>query len=59
MNPWMVLSFAIASEVVGTICLKMSKGFEIWGWVVLVGCFYALSFWLLAIALRSIELGMA
>ena len=59
MNPWIVLSCAIVSEVAGTVCLKMSKGFEIWGWVALVAGFYAISFWLLAVALRNIELGVA
>lgn len=59
MNHWIVLSLAIGCEVAGTICLKLSKGFEIWGWVALVACFYSLSFWLLAVALRNIELSMA
>ena len=54
----MILFLAILSEVVGTVALKASDGFARLGpSVVVVG--YGLSFYLLALALKQIPLGVA
>ncbi len=62
MGPWALLSLAIASEVVGTTALRASNdwdgGKKLLGYLlVFVG--YALSFWLLALVLKKMELGIA
>jgi small multidrug resistance pump len=62
LGPWALLSFAIASEVVGTTALRASNdwdgGKRLLGYaIVFVG--YALSFWLLALVLRKLDLGIA
>jgi small multidrug resistance pump len=54
----MILFLAILGEVVGTVALKVSDGFARLGpSVVVVG--YGLSFYLLALALKQIPLGVA
>jgi small multidrug resistance pump len=55
----LVLVLAILSEVVGTVALKASEGFTRLGPNVLVVVGYALSFYLLAQALKQIPLGIA
>ena len=62
MGPWTLLSLAIASEVVGTTALRASNDWEggkkLLGYaIVFVG--YALSFWLLALVLKKLDLGIA
>jgi small multidrug resistance pump len=61
MNPGstLILLLAIASEVVGTVALKASEGFARLGPNVLVVVGYGLSFYLLALALKQIPLGIA
>jgi small multidrug resistance pump len=61
MNPgsMLVLLLAILSEVVGTVALKASEGFTRLGPIVLVVVGYGLSFYLLALALKQIPLGIA
>jgi small multidrug resistance pump len=56
---WLALLGAIAFEIIGTLSLKATDGFRRVGptLVVLVG--YGLSFWLLSVALRGIEVGVA
>jgi small multidrug resistance pump len=58
MHPVLWLALAIGSEIVATTALKLSDGFRNpgWGGVVLVG--YAISFYGLSVALRSIPLGV-
>ena len=56
---WLYLGIAIVAGVLGTISLKLSNGFEIVGYVFSTAVCYTLSFWLLALALKGIELGMA
>jgi small multidrug resistance pump len=60
MNPgsMLVLLLAILSEVVGTIALKASEGLTRLGPSVLVVVGYGLSFYLLALALKQIPLGI-
>ena len=58
MHPVLWLALAIGSEIVATTSLKLSDGFRNLGWggVVVVG--YAISFYALSVALRSIPLGV-
>jgi small multidrug resistance pump len=60
MNPgsMLILLLAILSEVVGTIALKASEGLARLGPSVLVVIGYGLSFYLLALALKQIPLGI-
>lgn len=59
MQAWLLLSFAIVSEVIGTSALKSSDGFtRLWPSVlVVVG--YGLAFYCLALVLRTIPVGIA
>ena len=59
MSHWIILSFAIVTEVAGTICMKLSNGFEHTVYSVLVFVFYGVSFYLLTIALKYIDVGIA
>ena len=59
MSAWMFLAAAIALEVVGTVLLKLSDGFEKWHWGTLSILCYAACFWLLAPALKTIPVGVA
>jgi small multidrug resistance pump len=61
MNPgsMLILVLAIMSEVVGTVALKASEGFARLGPNVLVVVGYGLSFYLLALVLKQIPLGIA
>ena len=56
---WLYLGIAIVAEVLGTVSLKLSNGFEVVGYVISTVVCYTFSFWLLALALKGIELGMA
>ena len=59
MNDWIVLLIAILGEVIGTTALKVSDGFSqfVPSLVVVLG--YGVSFYCLALALRSIPLAIA
>ncbi|MCZ6618376.1 MAG: multidrug efflux SMR transporter [Gammaproteobacteria bacterium] len=59
MSHWIYLSAAIATEVAGTVCMKLSNGFEQTTYSVLVFVFYGLSFYLLTIALKHIDVSIA
>ncbi len=59
MNHWIYLSLAIVTEVAGTICMKLSNGFEQTMYSVLVFVFYGISFYLLTIALKYIDVSIA
>src|SRR4051795_9523911 len=52
-----MLSFAIASEIIATLALKASDGFTRPLPVVLVIAGYAISFWLLALVLKHLSVG--
>jgi small multidrug resistance pump len=58
MSPWVYLAIAIASEITGTVALRQSDGFTrpVPAAIVVVG--YAVSFWMLALALRKLDLGL-
>lgn len=59
MKSWMFLSLAIVAEVIATSALKASQGFRqpTPSLVVVVG--YGLAFYLLAISLKTIPVGIA
>jgi len=59
MKPWLILSLAIVSEVIGTAALKASDGFtRLWpSLLVVLG--YGTAFFCLSITLRSIPIGVA
>lgn len=59
MKPWLLLAVAIVAEVVGTSALKGSAGFTRLGPSLIVVGSYALAFYLLALALRHIPVGIA
>lgn len=54
---WIVLGISVISEVAGTIALRQSAGFTRIGQA-LAGSFYIAAVWLMAIALRQLEMGV-
>jgi small multidrug resistance pump len=56
---WLYLGVAILFETIGTTALKASDGFTRLGPSILVVLSYMLSFWLLALVLRIIPVGVA
>ncbi|MFC4118103.1 DMT family transporter [Nonomuraea zeae] len=57
---WLLLAFAIASEVLATSALKLSNGFTHLGWTITTATGYITSFVLLAHALKlQLEMGTA
>lgn len=59
MSAWIFLACAIALEVVGTLMLKLSHGFEKWHWGVLALVCYGCCFAAMAPALKVIPVGVA
>ena len=59
MNAWVLLALAIALEVLGTVLLKLSSGFEKWHWGALSILCYTGCFWVFAPALKVIPVGVA
>lgn len=57
--PLLYLVIAILAEVVGTTALKASNGFTAWGPSLVVVLAYGASFYFLALALRTIPVGVA
>lgn len=57
-NPWVLLTIAIVTEVIATSSLKVSDGFtKLWpSIVVVVG--YGISFYALALTMRSLPIGV-
>lgn len=59
MQAWLYLAVAIVSEVIATSALKVSDGFtRPWPSLVVVAG-YAIAFWLLALTLRTMPVGIA
>jgi small multidrug resistance pump len=59
MNPWIILFFAICSEVVGTTSMKLSQGFTKFVPIIFVLIGYGLALILLAKSMKDIPLGTA
>jgi len=59
MQSWLLLVAAIAAEVGGTTCLKLSAGFSRSVPSMGVVCLYAVSFVCLASVLKTIDMGVA
>ncbi len=57
--PWLILLFAIATETIGTTALHASRQFTRLGPSLLAVVGYAVSFYLLALALKAIPVGIA
>ena len=56
--PVLFLSIAIVAEVAGTVALKYTDGFTNLGPSALVVAGYGLSFWMLALVLRDLPIGL-
>ena len=56
---WIYLTIAILSEVIGTTNMKLSDGFSKTIPSILIFVFYALSFTMLTLALKKIDLSVA
>ena len=56
--PALFLSIAIVAEVAGTVALKYTNGFTNLGPSALVVAGYGLSFWMLALVLRDLPIGL-
>jgi multidrug transporter EmrE-like cation transporter len=56
--PVILLTIAILSEVAGTVALKYTDGFTNLGPSALVVAGYGLSFWMLALVLRDLPIGL-
>lgn len=59
MNPWVYLGMAIVTEVVGTVCMKLSDGFTRPLFSALIFLFYGISFYFLTLCLKRIDIGTA
>jgi small multidrug resistance pump len=57
--PLVYLAIAILAEVLGTSALKASNGFTLWRPSFIVVVAYGVSFYFLALALRTIPVGVA
>ena len=57
MNPWLTLTLAIVLEVIATTLLKISDGFSKWLPTAASLLLYAVCFYFVALALRSIPVG--
>ncbi len=58
MNPWISLTLAIILEVIATTLLKISDGFSKWLPTAASLLLYAVCFYFVALAFRSIPVGM-
>ncbi|WGH78820.1 DMT family transporter [Jannaschia ovalis] len=56
---WIYLTLAIVAETIGTSALKASDGFTRLARSLVTVAGYALSFWLLALVLKTIPVGIA
>lgn len=55
---WLVLAASVVSEVIGTVALKQSHGFTRLLPALLAGSCYVLAVWLMAVAMRQLEMGI-
>lgn len=57
--PWLFLGIAITGEVIATTALKASDGFTKWGYGTISVVGYGISFYFLAIILKTMPVGVA
>lgn len=57
--PWIFLALSVAAEVAGTIALRYADGFSRPLPSLIVGLSYAIAIWLMSIAVKHLEIGMA
>lgn len=57
--PWLFLGIAITGEVIATTALKASDGFTKWGYSGISVVGYGISFYFLAIILKTMPVGVA
>lgn len=55
---WVILGASVISEVAGTVALRQSAGFTKIVPALLAGLFYVAAVWLMAIAMRHLEMGV-
>ncbi|OOG83449.1 hypothetical protein B0E41_13100 [Hydrogenophaga sp. A37] len=55
---WVVLSASVVSEVAGTVALRYSSGFTKLLPTALAGFCYVVAIWLMAVAMRQLEMGL-
>jgi small multidrug resistance pump len=55
---WVYLSLAIGFEVVATSLIKLTAGFTRLEWTAVVLCLYGVSFFMMARAVRELEVGL-
>lgn len=62
MNPnlwaWLLIAASVVAEVVGTVALKYSDGFSKLIPSGTAACCYGLAIWLMAVAMRQLEMGI-
>jgi small multidrug resistance pump len=56
---WLCLAGAIALEIAGTLSMKLSRGFTVLAPSILIFVFYALSFSLMTVAVRRIDMSVS
>jgi len=56
---WIYLAIAIATEVAGTTCMKLSEGFTKSTPSVFVALFYGVSFYCLSLCLKKVDVSVA
>jgi small multidrug resistance pump len=59
MQSWLVLAAAIVCEVVATLMMELSQSLTRWRWVPPMLFFYVLALLGLALALKTLEVGIA
>ena len=59
MQSWLILSVAIVCEVVATMMMELSQSLTRWRWVPPMLLFYVLALLGLALALKTLEVGIA
>lgn len=59
MMGWIFLMGAVTLEIMGTLFLKLSNGFENWQWGLVSIVCYAGCFWMFAPALKYLPLGVS
>src|SRR5258707_4753387 len=59
MQSWLVLGVAIVCEVVATMMMELSQSLTRWRWIPPMLFFYVLALLGLALALKTIEVGIA